>query len=85
VGGRRKRFADERERPEGEEREPRWLLGDRMVDVLASYDGVGGEKASGSMVRRLEQWRGRDRNGRKLREVAGFSSTLDPVFFIPRP
>jgi hypothetical protein len=54
VGGRRKRFAEERERPEGEEREPWWLLGDRMVVMLASYDGVGGERASDSVVQRLE-------------------------------
>jgi hypothetical protein len=30
-GGRRKKFAEERERLEGEERESRWLLGGRLV------------------------------------------------------
>jgi hypothetical protein len=54
MGGRRKRFAKERERLEGEEREPRWMLGGRMVVVLASCRGAGGERVSGNVVRRLE-------------------------------
>jgi len=55
MRGRRKRFAKERERSKGEEREPRWMLGGRMVVVLASCRGAGGERVSGSVVRRLEQ------------------------------
>jgi hypothetical protein len=42
VGRGRKRFVEERERLKEKERESWWLLGSRLVVVLASCGGVGG-------------------------------------------
>ena len=79
----RKRFVEERERLKEKERESWWLLGSRLVVVLASCGGVGGWRAlEAGKVERERERKWQEKNGE---EEVGFLWFLDPIFFMLKP